>query len=487
MVPRDRRERMETAARGRSAAAGTFLALAGLAAIRLSSLAPDPWEWDEVLLVNAVERGLDIRINQPHPPGYPLFVEAGWFLRSAGVSPFAAALIVGTAGGLVSVLGVVFLGTRLGLSPPFALLGALFYAFIPAVWLHGVRPLTDPAATAAFLFAAGVLVEVIRTARASQLLLAAFLTALTFGLRPQAGFALLPLALVAAVRTARRPLGGRAVLIAAAAGILLTVAIWLPAVEGSGGLTAFRERLAEQGRYIHEVDRARASDLVRSLFWKRWFRDPFADSGLAYTLLVLAAGALFVRARQALHVLGVLLPVTIFSVLVLGAHSAPRYASTVLAAPCLLAALSLERLSETHRLAAAAAGAGLVAWLAWTAVPPILEVHRRPSPSVAAMTALREDPALRGRPLFYDGHLEVHLPRYLPGRAAVLIPDAGLPPTPAGSLVVATNGNTFGLANPIRTFRFEDRSLGRISRGRYLTVRIYEAGGEAGGPVTSSR
>jgi len=44
-------------------------------AIRLLTLAPDPWEWDEVLFVEAVDHGIDLRKGFPHPPGYPLFVE----------------------------------------------------------------------------------------------------------------------------------------------------------------------------------------------------------------------------------------------------------------------------------------------------------------------------------------------------------------------------------------------------------------------------
>ncbi|MCE7960159.1 MAG: hypothetical protein DYH06_19810, partial [Acidobacteria bacterium ACB2] len=60
------------------------LAFALLALLRALTLASDPWEWDEVLFVQAVEGGFDVRVNRPHPPGYPLYVEAARGLAALG-------------------------------------------------------------------------------------------------------------------------------------------------------------------------------------------------------------------------------------------------------------------------------------------------------------------------------------------------------------------------------------------------------------------
>ena len=449
-------------------------ALLLVAALRALTLAPDPWEWDEVLFLNAVERGIDLRVSQPHPPGYPAFIEAGRLLSAAGLPSFDALTLTGAAGGIASVVGIVFLGSRLGLSTPYSLLAGLLYAFIPSVWLHGVRPLTEPPATAAFVFAAGFLVDAVRTRRGACLVAGAAGIALATGFRPQAGLALVPFATWAAVRVLSVPRGGRAVLLSAAIAAGLTVLIWRLAVEGSGGFGAFRERLREQARYVDEVDRAKLSDLPRSLFWKRWWRDPFGHSGLAYTLLTVAGAAFVLRRRPAAALLGVFLPVVVLSVLFGSRQVAPRYALVFLPAPCLLAALTLERISGSARLLAAGGGVALVASLAAVAVPPVVEVHARPSPSVAAMTTLRDDASLRGRPIWYDGHLGVHVPRYLPGRTAALLPDGESNLLPAGSLVVATDANFRELSNAVRTFRFDSTTLHRISRARYLSVRICE-------------
>ena len=61
-----------------------------LALLRLATLAPDPWEWDEVLFTEGVRDGLDVRVNHPHAPGYPVFVRLGQGIRALGVEPFHA-------------------------------------------------------------------------------------------------------------------------------------------------------------------------------------------------------------------------------------------------------------------------------------------------------------------------------------------------------------------------------------------------------------
>lgn len=65
-------------------------AFAVLALLRLATLAPDPWEWDEVLFMEGVRDGLDVRVNHPHAPGYPVFIRLGQGIRALGVEPFRA-------------------------------------------------------------------------------------------------------------------------------------------------------------------------------------------------------------------------------------------------------------------------------------------------------------------------------------------------------------------------------------------------------------
>jgi hypothetical protein len=65
-------------------------AFAVLALLRLATLAPDPWEWDEVLFMEGVRDGLDVRVNHPHAPGYPVFIRFGQAIHALGVEPFRA-------------------------------------------------------------------------------------------------------------------------------------------------------------------------------------------------------------------------------------------------------------------------------------------------------------------------------------------------------------------------------------------------------------
>jgi len=177
---------------GRSPLVGAAFVV--LALLRLATLAPDPWEWDEVLFTEGVRDGLDVRVSHPHAPGYPVFIRLGQGIRALGVEPFRATVLAGALGAYLSVLALYLLLRELGSRREWALVGALFYALTPSVWLHGVRPLSDGPGAAAALFAAVFLVRAFAGKGRLSLLWAAAFTALAAGVRPQVGLALLPAA-----------------------------------------------------------------------------------------------------------------------------------------------------------------------------------------------------------------------------------------------------------------------------------------------------
>jgi hypothetical protein len=460
---------------GRRARVGAALVLAALLALRLATLAPDPWEWDEVFLADGVRHGIDVRLNRPHPPGYPLFVEAGRLLGALGLEPFTAATLVGTLGSFGAVLGTLLLGRELGLRPGSALLAATLYALIPAVWLHGVRPLTDGPAAGAFLLAAALLARSARTGSGPDLVAGAAVAAACAGLRPQIAVGLLPQLVTVASGSLRRPRGARSVALAALAGAAVTLAVWLPAVAGSGGLAAWLGRMGEHSDYWIQADVTRAALLREPDFWLRWLRDPFSSTALAGATLALAAAAFAVSLRRALAVGIVFLPVFAATILLCGRDPGPRYATAFLAAPCLLAAAALEALrsGRARRLVPAAAGL-LLLGLGLEGAGPALEVHRRPSPPVAALRELREDSALRGRPVAFDESLMVHARELRSERETrVLAPD-GLVAAGTGELMVVAD-RALPDARLLRRHAFADPRLRRISRGRLLAVSVYEA------------
>lgn len=443
-----------------------------LGVARALTLAPDPWEWDEVLFVRAVRLGLDLRAGRPHAPGYPLFVEAARGLVALGVAPFRAAVLTGFAGGILAPAGLAALLAALEIPLAACVLGGALYAFLPAVWLHGGRPLSDAPAAAAFLFASAALVTAIRREDGRWLGAGAALAALGFGLRPQTAVALLPLAGVAAVRFLLRG-RLRAVALSLALGLSLCALAYAPAIRGSGGWKPFRDKVVAQAVYVGEADALTRADLAKAETWLRWFRDPFGPDALAAAFGLLALLALALSSRAASLLVALFLPLFALTIPYSSLQAAPRYAVVLLPLAAGLAALALERLRAFARVPATILGAGLVGASALAAAPAVLEVAGHASPSVAAFRALGTDPSLAGRPLVIWTGLAMHQSELLPGARVRQLGEDRTSPIARGELVVMSDDAIFG-QKPIRHFAFESPLLLRISRARYLNVSIVD-------------
>lgn len=148
-------------------------ALATVFILRLLTLARDTWEWDELLFLWAARDGVDVRVNHPHAPGYPLFVLPARLLVLLGASPFGATLGIALVAGVVAIVLVVLLARELGAGKEESLWAGLLWACVPAVWLHSVRPLTDSLGAAAFLLAVLLLVRAFQAPEGAGLVLAA--------------------------------------------------------------------------------------------------------------------------------------------------------------------------------------------------------------------------------------------------------------------------------------------------------------------------
>ncbi|HEX7615458.1 MAG TPA: glycosyltransferase family 39 protein [Thermoanaerobaculia bacterium] len=454
-------------------------AFAVLALLRLETLAPDPWEWDEVLFMEGVRDGLDVRVNHPHAPGYPVFIRLGQGIRALGVGPFRATALAGALGGYLSVLALYLLLRELGSRRKWALVGSLFYALTPSVWLHGVRPLSDGPGAAAALFAAVFLVRAIAGKGGWYLVVAAAFTALAAGVRPQVGLALLPAAAVAAFLVFRRERRAQPLVLAAFAGILLSAAIWIPVFRSSGGFSVWKHRLDDQMTYVTTFDSPKARDLSRPAFWARWWMDPVGHETLVMAFLAVALAGAVLERRKAGLVLLVFVPITVLTLGVLSVDSAPRYALAFWAAPCALAALTLERLERTRfgRVAAPAAAVLLLGAFAALGAPAIADVASRPSPSVAALQAVREAGIAPGD-VYVTEPLRAHADEFF-RYAAHVVSETVPAAIPRGGALVGADDRPFGVV-PQRVFAFEHPRLRRISRGRYLRTEIFNGSSGAG-------
>lgn len=461
--------------RGLPAALPWLLALLVVAALRALTLGRDPWEWDEVLFTGAARDGVDVRVNHPHPPGYPVFALLGRALAVAGVEPFAAVLAVTAVAGLLAVPLLAAFAEEVGLPRGAARWGALLWALTPSVWLHSVRPLSDVPAAAAFFLAALLILRSARRASTGLLLGAALAAAACFGIRPQVGLALLPVATWAATRVARRR-GARGRLAATAlAGIAAAIVPYAAVVAASGGLHEYLVALRSQVEYVRQFDAPALADLLSAAFWSRWALDPFGSPAVAVAVWAAAVTGTALSARRAARVLAFFGPLGLLTVPVLAAHTAPRYGVGLVAVPCLLAALAAAEALRRYPRTAAAAAAALLGAVALPGVPALVEVSARPSPSAAAVEALASDPRLFGRPLLLDPALRAHADgRGIPAYAEIE-PDQPLE-IPAGGLVAAVDRVPVGLA-PLRVDRLREPYLVRISRRRFLEVGIYDGGG----------
>jgi hypothetical protein len=447
-----------------------------LAVIRFSTSAVDPWEWDEILFTQAVQTGIDVRVHHPHPPGYPLFVYPAQVISALGVEPFRAATIVGVVGGLLSVVATGTLLAALGASLPIAVLGAALYAFVPSVWLHAVRPLTDGLGAAAFAFGAAFFVWSYRRRSPTLFAVATLVATLGAGVRPQAGALLAPVAVFAAWRVVRVPRGLLSVMLTALGAALLSLLIWAPVVRGSGGWDAYRATAKAQADYILTYDAPKPREFLHKDLWTRWWVDPFGARPLAYAVYALGLAGLVTRRREAATLLGLFLPLAFLSMALLDKYPGPRYANAFLALPPMLAALGVDGIATaTGRFrcwVSAALGVPLVAALAWGGLRPILLVASVPSPSVAAMERLRDAPEWKDRPVAFGGSLVVHAQEFLHGRPMREIDDDAPMDLPEGQAIVIADRLLVGL-EPAEQFSLSDPLLPRISRGRYLKVSLY--------------
>lgn len=463
---------------GRSVAILGAAGLAVVAALRLLTLAADTWEWDELLFVAAARDGFDVRLDRPHPPGYPLLVLPARLLVLLGAPPFGAVLAVAALAGIASVVVVALLARELGAGRREALWGAGLWAVVPAVWLHSVRPLSDSLGAAAFFLAALLLLRCARAERAGSLVAAAVGTAACAGVRPQVAAALLPLALVAAWRASRRPGGARALGMSTAAGIGTVAVAYLPIVWGSGGLPGYLASVRRIAAWVRLHDTPALTDLATAEHWARWLVDPFGGPLPAGLVWAAAGAGLAAAPRPASRLAIVFLPLLVLSVATLNVVTAPRYALPLLAAGPIAAALGLSRVPlRLHRLASVGATV-LTGLVAIPAVPALVEAARGPSPPVAAMRALGDDPALRSRPLLLDPGLYVHrrdLAPAVPGREI----EPGRPLGAGAGVIAVTHDRELPGARRLRLFRFESDVLRRISRGRYLSAAIWEPEGAA--------
>jgi len=227
--------------------------------------------------------------------------------------------------------------------PSAATFAALLYGFLPSVWIHGVRPLSDGPAVAALLFSAACLIAA-RTGGRWWLLSGALLAALCAGFRPQAGITLLRSAPGRPSLPGGRgatPQGSRSRW-RSAPGDRRHLAAGRP---GVGGIASFLGAMKSQAGYVWSLDtlgpatssgsRSGSSGLSnRSARPASSWRSPPPPSPVSPRLRAVRRPAL------------VFAPILLLTVPFSALPVATRYVAILLPLPCGLAALAFDRFSR---------------------------------------------------------------------------------------------------------------------------------------------
>jgi 4-amino-4-deoxy-L-arabinose transferase-like glycosyltransferase len=198
----------------------------------------------------------DLALQQPQPPGYPVYVALGRLFRLAWPDARSALTALGAFGGAASVGLVCWLGMlvfRRDGRPDraAALAAAALFALIPLHWLTASKALSDAPGLA---LALGALALVWAGRDDDRLLVAgAALMGFSLGVRPQANLpGLLLLGAVALQRLAHRR--WQPLLLAALSGAAACMIWFIPTVISAGGLAAYRTLLAQTGDLVWGTD-----------------------------------------------------------------------------------------------------------------------------------------------------------------------------------------------------------------------------------------
>lgn len=204
-----------------------FLFVGLVALTRLPFRSAYLFNWDAANFALALQH-YDVRLHQPHPPGYPLYVGVAWLFNQAVHEPNASLVLVSVLLECVAVAAVYLLGRAwLGVWP--AVAAALALLCSVTFWSYGGIALAYPALAAVSTLLA-LLVYQTRFEGRNRLVAAAAVYGLGAGFRPDLAVFLLPLLVFGAWR---QPIGR---LVPAGVVAVGGIALWLvPAMMLSGG------------------------------------------------------------------------------------------------------------------------------------------------------------------------------------------------------------------------------------------------------------
>lgn len=195
----------------------------------------------------------DLALQQPQPPGFPVYIFLGRLLRTAVGDAKAALTLLSALSGVAVALILYGLANSAFSDRPFVGVGAaLLVGLSPMGWLTAEKALSDMPGLAFTLLALWLLWQ--GREEPTWLGLGSLIAGLSMGLRPQNG---LPTLFLWTALTVRHLMRRRSFIPVAYSGLpfLLGTLIWLlPIVQRSGGLGPYLTYLVAHSRHVRQAD-----------------------------------------------------------------------------------------------------------------------------------------------------------------------------------------------------------------------------------------
>jgi hypothetical protein len=259
----------------------TLLLLAAVVPLYLAFRSISLDDFDAYSFALALDH-FNLDLQQPQPPGFPIYVLVGRILASV-TDPTTALTLLGVLGGTITALAIAALGRVLENGPQGRLTGpgaALLVALAPMGWLTAEKALSDAPGLALTVLAIWLLWR--RRDDVPGLSLGSFVAGLGMGLRPQNGLPVLLLLAVLVVRVGWHRRSTRPLLwtiLAFAGGLLL----WLvPTLVAVGGLRDYLDHLLAHSAHVGQADSLFGGGAVGPGLRGRLIA--FADTALLHTI-----------------------------------------------------------------------------------------------------------------------------------------------------------------------------------------------------------
>jgi len=361
------------------------------AASRLPAISRTLWDWDEALFCIGM-RSYDVTSHHPHPPGFPVYIALGKFVRLFVHNDFRALQTVNVVCAMLLFPAVYLLARELRLGFVTACIAGALCAFFPNVWFFGGTAFSDIPSIVIVVFAAAFLLRGCRDAEAY--LIGAFLLALAVGIRPQNFTVGLVPGIIATRYRAKQ--SWRDVVFAALIVIVVVVVAFGGAMAATGSIERYLVSVREHSDYITRIDSFRSPE--RPPLWRlfdRFFVKQYDYTPLGIITSIFVAisivGAIRWRDRGLLINFLIFGPFAITAWLMLDRFSISRFSIGYIPMFAIFAADGITRVARgSAKVAAVLAAALTIAFAVWT-WPALTEARTTKSPSALGIEAVKQN------------------------------------------------------------------------------------------------